>query len=90
MQTISIPALAEASGGARDAQVRGTWLGGVRSGVTREQAPCPTPMRGFPEGRRCGKAGRCALGFLRLARPWGRPQLFITSAEHSASACARA
>ena len=29
-------------------------------------------------------------GSLRLMWPWGRPQLFITSAEHSASALARA
>ena len=32
VQTISIPALAEASGGACNGQVRETWLGGVRSG----------------------------------------------------------
>ena len=29
-------------------------------------------------------------GSLRLVRSWGRPQLFITSAEHSASPCERA
>ena len=50
MQTISIPALAEASGGAPDAQVRETWLGGVRLGVTRAQPPCQAPSRDSPEG----------------------------------------
>ena len=88
MQTISIPALAEASGGARDAQVRGTWLGGVRLGVTRAQPPCPAPSRGSPEGRRCSEAGHSALWSLRLLRLRSRPQLFITSIERSAFACA--
>ena len=90
MQTISIPALAEASGGARDAQVRETWLGVVRLGVVQAQPPCPAPSRGSPEGRRGGEAARRGLGSLRLVRPWGCSQLFITSVEHSASACARA
>ena len=57
MQTISIPALTEASEGARDAQVRGTWLGGVRLGVTRVQPPCPAPSRDSLEVRRHGEAG---------------------------------
>ena len=47
MQTISIPALAEASGGARDAQVRGTWLGGVRLGVTWAQPLGPGDLVGW-------------------------------------------
>ena len=90
MQTISIPTVAEAPGGVRDAQVQETWLGGVRLGVTRAQPQCPAPSRGNPEGRRCGEAGHWALGSLRLVRPWGRPQLFITSREQSSFACARA
>ena len=57
MQTISIPALAEASGGARDAQVRGTWLGGMRLGVTQAQPSCLAPSHDSREGRRCGEAG---------------------------------
>ena len=47
MQTISIPALAKASGGAHDAQVRETWLGGVRLGVTRAQPPGPGDLVGW-------------------------------------------
>ena len=58
MQTISIPALVEASGGARDAQVQETWLGGMRLGVTRAQPPCPAPSRDSPEGRHHGEARR--------------------------------
>ena len=47
MQTISIPALAEASGGACDDQVRETWLGGMRLGLTRAQPPGPGDLVGW-------------------------------------------
>ena len=50
--------LGSTQGGARDDQVQGTWLGGVRSGVARMQPPCPAPLRGTPEGRHCDGA-RC-------------------------------
>ena len=46
-QTISIPTLAEASGGACDDQVRETWLGGVRLGVTRAQPRGPGNLVGW-------------------------------------------
>ena len=71
-------------------QARGAWPGGVRLGVTQAQPPCPAPLRGTPEGRRYDEARHRALGSLRLMRPGGHPQLFITSAEHSASVCVRA
>ena len=58
MQTISIPSLAEALGGACNGQVRESWLGGMRLGVTQVQPPCLAPLRGSPEGWRCGEAGR--------------------------------
>ena len=50
MQTISIPALAEATGGARDAQVRETWLGGVRLGVARAQPRAQPPRVALSKG----------------------------------------
>ena len=54
-------------------------------------APMPGPLA------RLSRGGSVAVrldtepgGSLRLVQPWGRPQLFITSAERSASALARA
>ena len=47
MQAISIPSLAEASGGACDDQVQETCLGGVHLGVTQEQPPGPGGLVGW-------------------------------------------
>ena len=47
MQTIFIPSLTEASGGACDDQVRETCLSGVRLGVTRVQPPGPGDLVGW-------------------------------------------
>ena len=48
--------LGSARGVARDDRVQGTWPGGMGSGMTRAQPPCPAPSRGAPEGRRCDEA----------------------------------
>ena len=50
------------------------------------QPPRATLLRGGVAMRPDTELG----GSLRLIGPWGRPQLFITSAEHSASALAQA
>ena len=37
-------------------QVRGTWQGGIRLGMTQAQPPCPAPSRDSPKGKCCGGA----------------------------------
>ena len=68
MQTISIPTLAEASGGARDAHVRETWLGGVRLGVTRAQPPGPGDLVGWRTLGRDPSAAPVPSPLARLSR----------------------
>ena len=68
MQTISVPALAEASGGARDAQVWETWLGGVRLGVTRAQPPGPRDLVGWHTLGRDPSAAPVPSPLARLSR----------------------
>ena len=61
------------------------------AGCDQSVAPVPSPLVRL--SRRESVAVRLNTdpgGSLRLMRPWGRPQLFITSAEHGASALARA
>ena len=65
MQTISIPGLAEALGGACDDQVWETWLGGVRLGVTRAQPPGPGDLVGW---RTLGRDPSAAPGSSPLTR----------------------
>ena len=87
MQTFSIPLPSPRLGSGGGAMTRSP---GVRLGVTRVQPPCPAPSRDSPEGGCSMRPDTELKGSLRLIRPWVRPQLFITSAEHSASALARA
>ena len=68
MQTISIPALAEASGGACDDQVWETCLGGVRLGVTREQPPGPGGLVGWRALGRDPSAAPVPSPLARLSR----------------------
>ena len=68
MQTISIPALVEASGGAREAQVRETWLGGVRLGMTRAQPPGPGDLVGWCTLGRDPSAAPVSSPLVRLSR----------------------
>ena len=52
-------------------------------------APMPSPLARFSRGESVAARLDTQLsGSLRLIWPWGRPQLFITSVEHSASALA--
>ena len=52
---VSIPWL-RSGRDARRTRPEGTWLGGVRLGVTQMQPPCLAPSRGTPEGRRYDEA----------------------------------
>ena len=72
MQTtfIPLPSPRLGSGGARDDQVRGTWLGGVRLGVTRAQPPVPSPLARLSRGEGVAVRPDTELwGSLRLVRP---------------------
>ena len=54
-----------------------------------ERSPYVQPPRAaLPRGGVAVRPDVELWGSLRLIRPWSRPQLFITSAEHSASTCA--
>ena len=81
-------------GSAWEGRATTKYEGPGRAGYTRRDlsvAPVPSPLAWL--SRRESVAVRLNTepgGSLRLLRPWGRPQLFITSAEHSASALARA
>ena len=68
MQTISMPALAEASGGACDDQVRETCLSGVRFGVTRAQPPGPGDLVGWRTLGRDPSAAPMSSPLARLSR----------------------
>ena len=71
-------------------QARGDLAGRCASGCDPGAAPVPSPLARHSRGEALQQGRTLSSRLPEVDAAEGHPQLFITSAEHSASVCVRA